>query len=79
MTEEDIHTVAEAVAAVARNSLATLRMQQESVVDQVLKNLNQLVEAINDFKATVEDETYGMDPSISLVMPDLVLPIKITI
>ena len=61
------------------DSLTTLRTQYASVVDHVSQHLNHLVEAINDVKATVEDETYGMDPSIALVMPELVLPIKITI
>ena len=35
--------------------------------------------AINNVKDTVEDETYGIDPSVPLVAPTLVPPIKVII
>ena len=35
------------------------------------------MEAINELKSTVEAENYGVDPSIPLVTPELVLPIKV--
>ena len=46
---------------------------------QVAEHLNKLIEAINDIKATVKAETYDVDPSISLVTPELVPPIKLQI
>ena len=54
-------------------------MQQVNIATQVEGHLNKLIEAIQDVKATVEAETYGVDPSIPLVTPDLGPPIKVTI
>ena len=50
-----------------------------NVADQVSKNLNKLIDAINDVKTTVEAETYVVDPNLSLVIPELVPPIKVQI
>ena len=47
------------------------------LTDQLDEHVSQLKEAINKFKATIEAETYGMDPSIPLVTPELVSPIKV--
>ena len=38
-----------------------------------------MIEVIQDVKATVEAETYGVDPNIPLVTPELVSPIKVVI
>ena len=37
------------------------------------------MEAINELKSTVEAENYGVDPSISLLTPQLVPSIKVEI
>ena len=42
-------------------------------------NLNKLIDAINDVKTNVEVETYGMDPSVPLVTPELMSLIKVHI
>ena len=54
-------------------------MQQLNIPTQVEGNLNKLIESIQDVKATVEAQTYGVDPSIQLVTPTLMLPIKVVI
>ena len=64
---------------VAQDNLASLRMQQLNIASQVEGHLNKLVEAIQDVKATIEAETYGVDPSIPLATLALVSPIKVTI
>ena len=38
-----------------------------------------MMDSINEFKATIEDETYGVDTIIPLVTPKLVAPIKVKI
>ena len=55
-------------------------MQQLNIATQVQHHINKLTEAIQDVKATMpEAETYGVDPSILLVTPALVPPIKVVI
>ena len=41
--------------------------------------MNKLIKAINEVKATVKDETYGVDPNVQVFPPQLVFPIKVTI
>ena len=77
MNEEDICTIVEVVAMVIRDSLVILKTQQLSIADQVGNHLTKLVDAINEVKFTVEVETYGMDPIVPLVTPELVPPIKV--
>ena len=79
MTEDDVQELENVVAEVAKKSLKVLNMQQENVVGQVSEHLNKLIEAINDVKATIEAETYGMDPNVPLVTQELVSPIKVQI
>ena len=38
-----------------------------------------MVDSINEVKATIEAETYGMDPNVPLVVPELVPSIKVKI
>ena len=57
----------------------SMKMQQVNIATQVEGHLNKLIEAIHDVKATVEAETYDVDPSIPLVTPPLVFPIKVMI
>ena len=68
-----------AVAKVAQDNLANLKTQQASIAEKVGGHLNKLIEAINGVKATVEAETYGVDPNVQVVTPQLVMPIKVTI
>ena len=49
------------------------------MVEKVLRHLNKLIDTINDVKTIVEANTYGVDPRILLVPPELVLPIKVQI
>ena len=42
-------------------------------------HLNKLKVAINDIKDTVEAKTYGVDPSVPLITPTFVPPIKVLI
>ena len=56
-----------------------MKMQQVSIAYQVGNHLTKLVDAINEVKAVVEAETYGMDPSVPLVTLELVLLIKVQI
>ena len=67
--EDDVHELANVVAKVAQYSLATLDIQQVNIVDQVGNHLNKLMDAINEVKATVEAETYGVDPNVPLATP----------
>ena len=67
---------ADVVAKFVQDNITSLRMQQLHIATQVEGHLNKLIEAIQDVKATVEAETYGIDPSIPLVTPELVPPIK---
>ena len=41
--------------------------------------MKEFLEAINEVKATMEADTYGVDPSVPLVTPELVPPIKVHI
>ena len=41
--------------------------------------MNKLIDAINEVKATVEAETYDVDPNVQVVPPQLVPPVKVTI
>ena len=41
--------------------------------------MNKLIEDINEIKATVEADTYGVDANIPLATPELVPPIKVNI
>ena len=50
-----------------------------SIANQVQDHLNKLTVDDNDAKDTVEVETYGVDPSMPLVAPTLVPPIKVLI
>ena len=54
-------------------------MQKVNIASQVKGHLNKLIEAIQDVKATVEAETYGVDPNVPLVTPTLVPPITVVI
>ena len=54
-------------------------MQQLNIATKVEGRLNKLIEVIQDVKATVEANKYGVDPSIPLVEPALVPPIKVVI
>ena len=38
-----------------------------------------LIESINEVKSTIEADTYGVDPNVKVVTPQLVSPIKVTI
>ena len=77
LTKEDICTIAEVIVAIARDSLFVLKTQQVSIANQVGNHLTKLVDAINEVKATIEAETYGMYPSAPLVTPKLVALIKV--
>ena len=46
------------------------------MASKIFEHLNKLTEAINEVKTTVEDETYGMDPGDTLVVPLLLPPLK---
>ena len=65
------------VAKVTKDSLPVQKTQEVNIADQVGNHLTKLVDTINEVKAIVEAETYGMDPSVPLVTPELVSPIKV--
>ena len=79
LTEDDVHELANPIAKVAQDNLATLNIQQVNIADQVGNRLNKLIYAINEVKSTVEAETYSFDPNVTLATPDLVPPIKVKI
>ena len=79
LTEEDICMLTKSIAAVSKDSLAALKTEQVSIADQFGNHLNKLVDAINEVKATIEAEIYGMDPNVPLVTPELVELIKVRI
>ena len=41
--------------------------------------MNKLLDSISKVKATIEAETYGIDPNVQVIVPELVSPIKVTI
>ena len=49
------------------------------MTNKITEHINQITEAINKVKTTIEAETYSVDPSIPLVTPELVPPIKVEI
>ena len=79
LNEDDLQELVDVVAKVAQYNLASLNMHQVNIATQVKGHLNKLIEAIHDVKGTVEAETCGVDPSIPLVIPALVPPIKVMI
>ena len=79
MTEDDLQELVDTVAKVTQDNLATLRMRQLNIATQFECHLNKFIEAIQDVKAIMEAETYGIDPSILLVKLPLVPPIKVVI
>ena len=79
LTEDDVQELVNAVAKVAQDNLASLRTQQLNIATKVEGHLNKLIEAIQDVKATMEAKTYGVDPSVPLVTPTLVPPIRVLI
>ena len=38
-----------------------------------------MIKAINEVKSTFEAKTYGVDPNVQVVIPELVFPIKVTV
>ena len=79
LTKDYVQELDNAVAKVTQDNLASLRTQQINIATQVEGHLNKLIKAIQDVKATVEADTYGVDPSIPLVTLELVSPIKVMI
>ena len=79
LNEDDLQELANVVAKVTQDNFASLNMQQVNIATQVEGHLNKLIEPIQDVKAIVEVETYGVDPSIPLVTPKLVLPVRVVI
>ena len=77
LADKDINWFSNSIAEVAKSILKWISKKQLQLTNKLTKHINQLIEAINKFKATIEAETYGMDPSIPLVTPELVLPIKV--
>ena len=71
--------VADDVAKVSKDNLAILKMRQVIIADQVGNHLTKLVDAINEVKAIVEAETYGVDPNVPLVTLELVSLFKVGI
>ena len=49
------------------------------MANQVSQHINQLVDDINDVKATLDIKKYGMDPKIHLVIIEPVPSIKVKI
>ena len=79
LTKDDVQELAGIVAEVAKKILEVLNTQQVKLSVQVFEHLNKFIDAINNVKTTIEVDTYGMDPSVSLVTLELVPPIKVQI
>ena len=65
LIEDDVHDISTAIAKVTQDNLTSLKTHQVGIVDQVKIHLNKLIEAINEVKATMEADTYGVDPNIN--------------
>ena len=49
------------------------------MTSHLAEHINRLTEAINEVKAAVKAETYGIDPSTLVVTPKMVASIKVEI
>ena len=79
LANEDINLLSDSIAEVAKYSLKGISKKHLQLTNNIIEHMNQLIEAVNEAKATIKDETYGVDPSIPSATLDLVLPIKIEI
>ena len=79
LTKDELQELANVVKKVLQVNLSDIRAQEVKIASQVQDHLNKLTVAINDIKDTVEAKTYGIDPSVPLVTPTLVPPIKVLI
>ena len=64
---------------VTKSIFKNLSKKQLRLNDKLADHINQLTDALNEVKRTIEAETYGVDPNIPLVTLELVLSIKVEI
>ena len=79
LADEDKNLFSNSIAEVAKSILKGISKKHIRLTKKITEHVNQLTEAVNEVKATVEAETYGVDPSIPLVTPELVPLIKVGI
>ena len=63
LADEDLGLLTDAITKVAKSSLKGISKKNLWLTNQLVEHINQLTEAINKVKATVEVEDYGVDPS----------------
>ena len=75
--DEDMTLLTEVVTEVAEKNLGNLTSRKTSWMDSITTKVNQLEETMAEVCDTMQDETYGVDPTDTLVMPVLLPPLII--
>ena len=74
-----MNLLSEVITKVAQSSLKGIGKKQMRLTNKLVEHINTLTEAINEVQNTVEADTYGVDPSDTLVTPLQLSSVKIKV
>ena len=77
ITKEDLTLLSEAVAEVAEKNLGKIVSKKTNWTASITTKVNRLAETVAEVHDTMQAETYGVDPTDTLVTPVLLPPLRI--